>query len=283
MSNTRRTPTPTNAEKYAFLDVVRGGNVSKVRDMLNSNGRLLNIITQDGWAPLFIAVYYGHDRIVKLLLDSGADINKADNDGWTPLYFAAQNGYVEIVQLLLEAGADINKAKNNGIMTPLFAAVYYGHDRIVKLIQERILFRAAMDTASMAEARGMIQDVAFEVFKKTVKESMKAAGDSDFDVDNSQIHSKLYNYFQGIMKSRHNKRSKTLKRTRTRFGKGKGKSKSKKPQKRPSSAVCTRAQKLGIRLTLKRNNKRVYKSEEMLRAQIKNAVIKRNKRKQTKK
>ena len=69
-------------------------------------------------------------------------------------------------------------------------------------------------------------------------------------------------------------------RTRTRFGKGK--SNSKKPQKRPSSAVCARAQKLGVRLTLKRNNKRVYKSEEMLRAQIKNVVTKQNKRKQQK-
>jgi hypothetical protein len=65
-------------------------------------------------------------------------------------------------------------------------------------------------------------------------------------------------------------------RTNSRFGKGK------KPQKRPSKAVCTRAQKLGIRLTLKRNNKRVYKSEEMLRKQIKNAVTKQNKRKQQK-
>jgi len=69
-------------------------------------------------------------------------------------------------------------------------------------------------------------------------------------------------------------------RTRTRFGKSK--SNDKKPQKRPSSAVCTRAQKLGVRLTLKRNNKRVYKSEEMLRVQIKNAVTKR-KSKQSKK
>jgi len=81
-----------------------------------------------------------------------------------------------------------------------------------------------------------------------------------------------------IVKSRTNSNtsSSSSSRTNSRFGKGKG------PQKRPSSTVCTRAQKLGVRLTLKRNNKRVYKSEEMLRKQIKNAVTKQNKRKQQK-
>ncbi len=362
MSNTRRTPTPTNEEKDAFLDAVKKGYVSKVRDMLRNNRRLANIsdpLGETGWTPLFAASIKGHYRIVKLLLDSGVNINpnKATNDGFTPLYAAAMYGHDRIVELLFEAEVDVNKATNEG-KTPLFiAAMYnnnrivkllldaeadpnkadengfaplyiaamYGNDRIVKLLLESeadpnqardngetplsvaemygrdrivriikeyqvkhrrkiIIFRAAMDTASKAEERGMYQDEALEIFKKIVKGDMEDAGDSDFDVDNSQIHSKLYNYFQGIMKSRHKrKRSKT----RTRFGKGKSKSKSngksKKPQKRPSSAVCRRAQKLGVRLTLKRNNKRVYKSEEMLRKQIKNAVNKRNKRKQTKK
>ena len=80
------------------------------------------------------------------------------------------------------------------------------------------------------------------------------------------------------MKSRNRRRrASASSSSRTRFGKSNG-----KKQKRPSSAVCARAQKLGIRLTLKRNNKRVYKSEEVLRKQIKNAVTKQNKRKQKK-
>ena len=353
MSNTRRTPTPTNEEKDAFLDAVKKGYVSKVRDMLRNNRRLANIsdpLGETGWTPLFAASIKGHYRIVKLLLDSGVNINpnKATNDGFTPLYAAAMYGHDRIVELLFEAEVDVNKATNEG-KTPLFiAAMYnnnrivkllldaeadpnkadengfaplyiaamYGNDRIVKLLLESeadpnqardngetplsvaemygrdrivriikeyqvkhrrkiIIFSSAMNAASTAEINGMNQDEALQVFKKTVKESMKDAGDSKFDVDSDNAQAKLYRYFRGVMRSR-NKRPKTLKRTRTRTRFGK----SKKPLKRPSSAVCTRAQKLGVRLTLKRNNKRVYKSEEMLRAQIKNAVTK---RKQTKK
>jgi len=221
-----------------------------------------------GRVPLNYAVNHDNNRMIKLLLANNANPNWEDDNGDTPLYMAAQDGRYRIAELLLNSGANVNIG-NADNEKPLNVATQNGHDRIVKLIQERILFRAAMDTISVAKAKGMNQDEALQVFKKTVKKGMKAAGNSDFDVDNSQIHSKLYRYFQGVMRSRN---------TRTRFGKSNGK----KPQKRPSSAVCTRAQKLGVRLTLKRNNKRVYKSEEMLRKQIKNAVTKQNKRKQKK-
>ena len=65
-----------------------------------------------------MACQNGHEAIVSLLLEKGADVNAKNNDGWTPLHWASENGHEAIVSLLLEKGADVN-AKDNDGETPL--------------------------------------------------------------------------------------------------------------------------------------------------------------------
>jgi hypothetical protein len=159
------------------------------------------------------------------------------------------------------------------------------------MIVEHILYNSAMDTILVAAKKGMKIYDAFEVYQSLVEKNLlKAAGLEEDDEGKKDLkklcelyniklnQNALWNVFEKAMdktygRTRTRTNSRTNSSSSSRFGKGK------KPQKRPSSAVCARAQKLGIRLTLKRNNKRVYKSEEMLRKQIKNAVTKQNKRK----
>ncbi len=89
-----------------------------------------------GQTSLHIASYHGHDAVVALLLQHGADANKANkdrythrygppqyyypaprysnlnNDGETPLCIAATGGHDAIVSLLLQHNADVNKTSN---------------------------------------------------------------------------------------------------------------------------------------------------------------------------
>ena len=49
----------------------------------------------------------GHEAVVKLLLEAGADVRAADENGDTPLMLASRGGREAVVKLLLEAGADV--------------------------------------------------------------------------------------------------------------------------------------------------------------------------------
>lgn len=76
--------------------------------------------------PLCLASRKGHIKVVRLLLEYGAQVDKFSNDvilkddysgthriGYTPLFAACQRKYYEIVDLLLENGANLNISLND--------------------------------------------------------------------------------------------------------------------------------------------------------------------------
>jgi ankyrin repeat protein len=63
-----------------------------------------------GWTALLEAVILGdggpvHTRIVRLLVEGGANVNIADREGVTPLMHARRHGYKAITDILTAAGA----------------------------------------------------------------------------------------------------------------------------------------------------------------------------------
>jgi hypothetical protein len=89
----------------------------------------------DGRTPLSWAAENGHEGIVKLLLEAKAGVDSEDNNGQTPLLWAAENGHKGIIKLLLEAKADVDSEDNYG-QTPLLWAAENGHEGIIKLLLE---------------------------------------------------------------------------------------------------------------------------------------------------
>jgi ankyrin repeat protein len=69
---------------------------------------------------------------VKFLVSKGADVNKPDNQGWTPLQSAARTRHDKMIKLLIDLGADVNA----GDPTPLVAAVMRDHVPSVKVLIE---------------------------------------------------------------------------------------------------------------------------------------------------
>ncbi len=80
---------------------------------------------------LIKAVRHGSVKIVKLLIEAGANVN-ARSGGETPLIYASLlNKYEEKVKILIEAGANINAVNTEGF-TALMKAAISGSEENVK-------------------------------------------------------------------------------------------------------------------------------------------------------
>ena len=88
-----------------------------------------------GHSPLFSAISAGHDDMALMLIKRGADVNFADNNRSTPLMWAACNcRSIRLVKALVDAGADVNaKAKEGN--TPLQSAEISRCGEIVHLLK----------------------------------------------------------------------------------------------------------------------------------------------------
>jgi ankyrin repeat protein len=89
-----------------------------------------------GQTPLSWAAANGHEAVVKLLVEKGAELECKDKYGRTPLSWVAANGHEAVVKLLVEKGAEL-ECKDNYGQTPLSLAAANGHEAVVKLLVEK--------------------------------------------------------------------------------------------------------------------------------------------------
>ena len=68
-----------------------------------------------GWTPLSYAAHNGHEVVVRLLLEKGAELESKDRfgSGQTLLSWAAEDGHKAVVWLLVEEGVDV-ESKDRG-------------------------------------------------------------------------------------------------------------------------------------------------------------------------
>jgi ankyrin repeat protein len=60
-----------------------------------------------GFTPLHGAAYFGHEDVVKLLLDAGIPVDCEGPGNLTPFLTACQSGKISMVKLLFSKGAKI--------------------------------------------------------------------------------------------------------------------------------------------------------------------------------
>lgn len=84
---------------------------------------------------LFKYITLGDEFRIRELLRTRVDVNTHDVNGLTPLMVSAQKGNIRIVKLLLDAGANPHLADNKGFKAQDHA-LYFGHPEIVVLIKQ---------------------------------------------------------------------------------------------------------------------------------------------------
>jgi ankyrin repeat protein len=117
-----------------LCEAADSGNVTRVKEILETNPSIVNAKDRAGITPLLYATERGYKDLTELLLARGADVEVKGPEGVTPLMTAASFGHMDIVALLLARGANV-KAKGPQGVTPLLAASYeVGSKDIVELL-----------------------------------------------------------------------------------------------------------------------------------------------------
>ena len=104
------------------------------QDLAREPGRL-DAHAQDGFTPLALACYFGHEELVRRLLARGASVDLTARNAMAvaPIHAAAAGRHETIVRLLLAAGANPNAAQHGG-WRPVAQAAGHGDLGILKAL-----------------------------------------------------------------------------------------------------------------------------------------------------
>ncbi len=117
------------------------GLVERVQEHLDGDAALVNAYSHDGWTPLHLASFFGHEEVARILLARGADVNARSRSTRfakenTPLHAAAANRQVGVAEVLIAHGADVNARDGSGF-TPLALAAGSKNDVMVVILLEK--------------------------------------------------------------------------------------------------------------------------------------------------
>lgn len=114
---TASTSVKVEQPKMNIHEAIIAGNYEAFQQHIEAKTDIDLVEPMGGSTPLMTAITFDKGKMVKALINAGADLEIQNNDGGTALHNAAFFGKVEMVQLLIDAGAD-KSIKNKYGATP---------------------------------------------------------------------------------------------------------------------------------------------------------------------
>lgn len=123
------------------------GRTERVRELVSADPELAGAYAADGFYPLGLAIFFGHELTARALIELGADVNQVARNPMmvAPLHAAAAAKQTDMACDLLELGADPNARQQAGF-TALHEAARQGNFTLV----DRLLAHGA-DVEAMAD------------------------------------------------------------------------------------------------------------------------------------
>lgn len=112
-----QSPTPTDVDGLtALMRAAARGDAAGVATIVAGGADVNAVHGETRLTPLMFAAYFGHDAVVRLLIEKGAQPNLKDATGASAADWAGQGGYDGTATLLQKAGAQLNPFLNVGVL-----------------------------------------------------------------------------------------------------------------------------------------------------------------------
>ena len=121
-------PGPVALRAQEIFDAIRGGNIAKVKELVEEDLQLVKARNARQSIPLHVAVDSDNESIARYLIEKGSDVNALNGNEWTPLFYAKT---VNIARLLVDKGADIHTGM------PLAWMLVTGRKDVAELLLDR--------------------------------------------------------------------------------------------------------------------------------------------------
>lgn len=117
--------------------LVQAGDYDGAKELLSKGADpSASYLPDEGNPPIICAAVNGDQKMIKLLLDYGANVDQEDQKGYTAVFYAAiDHDGVDVLKFLIENGADVKHTSNTGETAAHLAAAAANLDA-VKLLRE---------------------------------------------------------------------------------------------------------------------------------------------------
>ncbi|MBI5580109.1 MAG: ankyrin repeat domain-containing protein [Deltaproteobacteria bacterium] len=123
------------AEEYLSTHTIEAELIPRKILSYAINQTVIDAMLSEAGPVLFRAVFTGREEVIRELLKKEVDVNERAEHGWTAILAASAQGYPRIVRLLLDAGANPDIANLLGI-TPLMYGAPYRNSKICQILIE---------------------------------------------------------------------------------------------------------------------------------------------------
>lgn len=120
-----------------IFDACAIGRFNDVNSLLSKDPSLIAAYSVDGFTPLGLACYFGHEDIAKFLVSKGSEVNIPSKNGFNvfPIHSAVAANNFNITKMLLAHGAYPNVCQKSGV-APLHSAAQLGNIELIILLLE---------------------------------------------------------------------------------------------------------------------------------------------------
>ena len=107
----------------------------EIYDFIRSSNNINILLDNHQRTPLIYSSIYGKTKIVRQLIDAGAQINYQDRWGQTALMYAASKNYPEVVNILIKAGAKLEIHSKESLTALQYGLIWNNTEVVRSLIE----------------------------------------------------------------------------------------------------------------------------------------------------